>query len=114
VQPLPNNFDQSYLSERPPHIVFTPQIKQLVAQIVDGESNPLARARKIFHWIDANIRYHAEEEYCLIPGFANACLSRHKGACGIQSTLFITMCRAAGIPALWQNGWQSKPAALTI
>jgi transglutaminase-like putative cysteine protease len=114
AQPLPKDFEQTYLRERPPHIVFTPQIKQLVAQIVDGESNPLAKARKIFRWENANIRYHAEEEYCLIPSFATACVSRHKGDCGIQSTLFITMCRAAGIPARWQSGWETKPVGWTM
>jgi len=114
VRPLPADFDRTYLSVRPPHIAFTPQIKDLVAKIVDGESNPLARVRKIYHWIDANVRYHAEEEYCVIPSFATACLSRHKGDCGIQSTLFITMCRAAGVPARWQSGWETKPVGWTM
>jgi len=27
----------------------------------------------------------------------------------VQGTLFITMCRAAGIPARWQSGWETKP-----
>jgi transglutaminase-like putative cysteine protease len=110
VKPLSSDWNGAYLSERPPHIVFTTQLKQTVDQIVDGESNPLLKAQKIFHWIDRNIRYHAEEEYCVIRSFSGACLSRHKGDCGVQSTLFITMCRAAGIPARWQSGWESKPS----
>lgn len=97
------------LAERPPHIVFTPELKKTVAQIVGEETNPLAKARKIFHWIDANIRYHAEEEYSIIPNFSDACLKRRRGDCGIQSMLFITMCRCAGIPARWQSGWETKP-----
>jgi transglutaminase-like putative cysteine protease len=110
VQPLPPDWNGAELSERPPHIGFTPEIRRQVAQIVGDETNPLAKVRKIYHWIDANIRYHAEEEYCVIPSFATACLSRRKGDCGIQSTLFITMCRVAGIPARWQSGWETKPA----
>ena len=110
VQPLPPNFPVHYLAERPPHIRFSPELKQIVAEVTGKEINPLAKARKIFHWIDANIRYHAEEEYCIIPSFSEAALKRRRGDCGIQATLFVTMCRAAGVPARWQSGWQTKPA----
>jgi transglutaminase-like putative cysteine protease len=109
ARPLPEGWGQADLGERPPHIVFSPELKAKVAEIVGDESNPLVRARKIFHWIDGNIRYHAEEEYSVIPSFSLACLSRGKGDCGVQSMLFITMCRAAGIPARWQSGWETKP-----
>jgi transglutaminase-like putative cysteine protease/ubiquinone/menaquinone biosynthesis C-methylase UbiE len=97
-----------FLAERAPHIVFSPELKKKVAEVVGDEINPLVKVRKIFHWIDANIRYHAEQEYSTIPSFSLACLSRQKGDCGVQSTLFITMCRAAGVPARWQSGWETK------
>src|SRR5206468_587984 len=84
-------WDGGCLNERPPHIVFSPDIKKKVAEIVGDETNPLIKVRKIFHWIDANIRYHAEQEYSTIPSFSVACLSRHKGDCGVQSILFITI-----------------------
>jgi hypothetical protein len=32
----------------------------------------------------------------------------------VQATLFITMCRYAGIPARWQSGWQSKPGEVNM
>jgi transglutaminase-like putative cysteine protease len=109
AKPLPADWGDQYLGERPPHIVFTPELRQTVKQIIDDEINPLARARKIFHWVASNVRYCAEEEYCLIPSFSTKALNSLKGDCGIQSTLFITMCRAAGIPARWQSGWETKP-----
>ena len=98
-----------YLSERAPHIVFTPEIRRAVDQVVGAESNPLVKARKIFHFIDKEIRYHGEEEYSTIDSFAQKCITRRKGDCGVQAILFITMCRYAGIPARWQSGWQTKP-----
>jgi hypothetical protein len=85
-----------------------------VSQIVGDESNSLVKARKIYHWMDQNVKYHAEEEYCVIPSFSEACLSRRKGDCGIETTLFITMCRAAGVPARWQSGWETKPVGWTM
>jgi transglutaminase-like putative cysteine protease len=108
AKPQANGLDAE-LSQRPPHIVFSPELKKTVANVVGDETNPLARARRIFHWIDANVRYHAEEEYCVIPNFSDAALTRKRGDCGIQSMLFITMCRAAGVPARWQSGWETKP-----
>ena len=108
VRPLPEDFPREYLSERLPHVAFTPDLKAKVAEIVGGETNPLAKARKIFHWIDKEVAYCAEEEYCLIPSFATKALACRRGDCGIQSMLFITMCRAAGVPARWQSGWETK------
>jgi transglutaminase-like putative cysteine protease len=109
TQPLPADFDRQYLAERPPHIRFSPQLKQTAADIVGGETNPLARARKIFHWVDANIAYHAEEEYGIIPAISEHALKDRRGDCGVQGTLLITLCRAAGVPARWQSGWETRP-----
>jgi transglutaminase-like putative cysteine protease len=109
VQPLPADVPRHFLAERPPHIRFSPELKAMVAKIIGDSTNPLAKARRIFHWVDANIRYNAEEEYCIIPSFSQHGLERRRGDCGIQATLFITMCRAAGIPARFQSGWQTKP-----
>ena len=77
-------------------------------EIVGDETNPLAKARKIFHWVDEH-PYHAEEEYGVIPSFSTKALTSLKGDCGVQGLLFITMCRAAGVPARWQSGWETKP-----
>jgi transglutaminase-like putative cysteine protease len=106
---LPADFDRQYLEQRLPHIALTPEMKAKVSEIVGGETNPLARARKIYHWIDGNVRYCAEEEYCLIPSISTKALGSLKGDCGVQGLLFITMCRAAGVPARWQSGWETKP-----
>lgn len=110
AQSLPADFPREYLAERLPHIRFSPELKRTAAEIVGDESNPLARARKIFFWVDQNIRYHAEEEYGIIPSLSESGLTRRRGDCGVQGTLFITLCRAAGVPARWQSGWQTLPA----
>jgi transglutaminase-like putative cysteine protease len=110
VKPLPTDWNGAYLGERLPHIAFTPKIKETVAKVVGDESNPLLRARKIFHWVDESIRYHAQEEYCVVPGLSDAAFTHRRGDCGVQATLFVTMCRIAGIPARWQSGWESKPS----
>jgi hypothetical protein len=109
AKPLPENWNGAYLDERPPHILFTPELRATVSNIIGGEFNPLRKAQLIYNWIDENIKYCGEQEYSTIPSFSIKCLQSKKGDCGIQSMLFITMCRIAGVPARWQSGWETKP-----
>ncbi len=109
VEPVPSDWGNAYLAERPPHIVFTSEIRSEVANIVGTESNPLIKAQKIFRWVSLNIPWNAEDEYCIIPSLAVKGFDARCGDCGVQNTLFITMCRIAGIPARWQSGFETKP-----
>ncbi len=111
VQPLPADWNGACLGERPPHIVFTPALRRQASRIVGRETNPLAKARKIFRWVSANIRWNAEDEYGIIPSFAVKGITAGRGDCGVQGTVFITLCRIADIPARWQSGWETKPTA---
>lgn len=109
AKPLPADLGGAFLAERPPHILFSPALREAVKQAVGDEANPLAKARKIFHYVATKMRYCAEEEYTIIPSFTGKALSTMKGDCGIHAMLFISMCRAAGIPARWQSGWETQP-----
>jgi transglutaminase-like putative cysteine protease len=109
AKPLPRDWGDAYLNERPPHIAFTPELRAKVAQIIGDETNPLEKVRKIYRWEDAHIPWAAEEEYGIIPCFAMHGFTNGRGDCGIQTSLFITMCRIAGVPARWQSGWETKP-----
>jgi transglutaminase-like putative cysteine protease len=109
AEPLPADWGGAFLGERPPHIVFTPEIRRQVAEIVGDETNPLARARKIFRWVSRSIPWQAEDEYSTIPSLAVRGFAVRRGDCGVQSSVFITMCRIAGIPARWQSGFETRP-----
>jgi transglutaminase-like putative cysteine protease len=100
---------REYTAERLPHIAFTPGIKQLAAEIVGDEQNPLEKARKIFRWVSKTMPWISEMEYSIIPSLSVKGLTARRGDCGVQGTSFITLCRAAGVPARWQSGWQTKP-----
>ena len=52
-----------YTAERLPHIAFTPEARQLAAEIIGDETNPLEKARRVFHWVSANIPWVGEMEY---------------------------------------------------
>lgn len=109
ARPLPADWGGSYLEERPPHIVFTPEIRAAVNEIVGSSTNPLERARLLFRWVSESIPWHAEDEYSTIPSLAVQGFRNRRGDCGVQNSLFITMCRIAGIPARWQSGFQTRP-----
>jgi len=109
VQPLPLDWNAAYLDERLPHIAFRPEIRRQVSAIVGSETNSFFKALKIFRWVSENIPWNAEDEYCLIPSLAIKGFAARRGDCGVQNTLFITMCRIAGVPARWQSGFETKP-----
>lgn len=109
VEALPASWNNAFLGERLPHIVFDTAIVAKTHEIIGQETNPLRRARKIFRWVSQNIPWNAEDEYCTIPSLAVKGFRAGRGDCGVQNTLFITMCRIAGIPARWQSGFETKP-----
>jgi transglutaminase-like putative cysteine protease len=110
ARPLrPDSVDPVYLAERPPHIVFSPTVREIVARVAGDEPNPLVRARRIFEFVSNEICWVPEQEYAVLGCLSGKGLQARMGDCGVQSMVFITLCRAAGIPARWQSGWESKP-----
>lgn len=97
---------RQFTAERSPHIVFTPEVKRLAAQIVGDQQNPLEKAKLLFRWVSEHIPWCAEMEYSIIPSLSRKGLTARCGDCGVQGMTWITLCRAAGVPARWQSGWQ--------
>ncbi len=116
VKPYDTNGEvyRKFTAERPPHILFTPEVKQLAQSIVGEETNPLKKGLLIFQWVSKNITWGVEEEYSTIPSLSAKGLKARRGDCGVQGTSFITLCRAVGVPARWQSGWQLKPNQLNM
>lgn len=100
---------KEFTKERPPHLVFTDELKKIASEIVGDEKNPYLKAKKIFGWIDKNIPWTSALEYSTIPNISEYCFKNKRGDCGIQSLLFIVLCRIEGIPARWQSGWSLLP-----
>jgi hypothetical protein len=98
-----------FVREEPPHMVFTPELKKLSQEIVSGESNPLLIARKLFAWVDTNITWASAREYSTVPNISMYAFENHHGDCGMQTLLFMTLCRLNGIPVRWQSGWEFRP-----
>ncbi|MGE5314268.1 MAG: transglutaminase-like domain-containing protein [Acidobacteriota bacterium] len=105
---------REFTSERPPHIVFTPEIRKLSQEIVGAERDPLKKARLIFSWISTHIPWASAREYSTIPNISSYCLATKHGDCGIKTLLFMTLARLNGIPAKWQSGWMLHPVEVNL
>jgi transglutaminase-like putative cysteine protease len=102
-----------FLTEAP-HVVFTPEIRALAAQIAGDEQNPYLKAKKFYDWIASQIKYSYAIEYSTIRNISDYCRTKEYGDCGQEALLFITLCRLNGIPARWQSGWNTVPGGKTI
>lgn len=111
VKPYDTDGDlyRQYTAEREPHLLLTPEIRAAASEAVGEENNPYLKARKIFDWIQRNITYAYMLEYSTVPNLSQWCLKYGHGDCGVQSLLYIAMCRAEGMPARWQSGWSAEP-----
>ena len=100
---------KTYTSERDCHMVFTPQIRALAERLTQGAATPLAKARRIFKWVDDNFPWASAREYSTIENIPAYVLDNHHGDCGQVTLLFLTLCRSLGSPAHFQGGFMLHP-----
>lgn len=93
-----------HLAERPPHIVFTPEIRKFSREIVGNEKNPYQIARLLYDAVD-RIPWAGAREYSTITNISDYTLHAGHGDCGQQTLLLMTLLRLNGIPVHWQSGW---------
>ena len=98
-----------HTQEEPPHIVFTPYIRELTASLTEGITDPLEKARRFYDFITLNMKYTFMPAYFGLENIAETCARNFTGDCGVFALLFLTLCRCAGIPACWQSGLTAEP-----
>ncbi len=101
-------------AERAPQIIFTTEIRQLAARILQGETNPLLKVQKIYNWINDSVRWASALEYSTFENIPAYVLKTHHGDCGMQTLLFMTLARSQGIPVKWQSGWMLHPREVNL
>ena len=105
VTPAPRSPELApLLAERPPHIVFTPQVRVFSRQVVGDEKNPYRIAEKLFAAVDLS-PWAGAREYSTISNLSDYTLRAGHGDCGQQTLLLMTLLRLNGIPTRWQSGW---------
>ena len=106
LDPVQPAFD---LEEQAPHIVFTPYLRALAAELCRDCSTPAERARAIYDYVTGQVDYRYQPAYLQLDCIADQCAKTLRGDCGVFALLFITLCRIAGIPARWQSGLAVRP-----
>ena len=103
-----------YTGEEAPHIVFTPYLRALAAQLTEGIASPAEKAKRIYDYVTLNVRYHFQPSYFVHESIAENCARSRRGDCGIMALTFITLCRIAGIPARWESGFAVAPGTRAV
>lgn len=97
------------LREQPPHIAFTPLVKEVAKEIAGDETNPLRLARRVYDFLTTKPIYSYVRSYFSYPNLPEHMLTAMKGDCGIFALTFIALCRCLGVPARWQSGLYCAP-----
>lgn len=86
---------QRYTSDGSKYRISDPYIQTLVHEVVGNETHPYWIARKIFNYVRNTLTYQLEGGWNTAP----VVLKRGTGSCSEYSFAFISLCRAAGLPA---------------
>ncbi len=92
---IPVKLKTKYLENNEKFQLDHPVIQQAVKTAVGDEQNPYWITRKIFNYIIANMYYEMSGGWNTAP----TVLARGNGSCSEYTFVFISMCRAAGVPA---------------
>jgi hypothetical protein len=99
------------LSEKSPHILFTPYLKGISDTILKDtdKSNDFEVAKKLYDFLTFEVDYSYVLPYAMYDNIPEYLMTTFKGDCGFQALTFITLCRMNNIPAKWQSGWFITP-----
>ena len=80
-----------------------PELKRLVDSLTHGVTNTEQKARRIYSWVQDNIKYVAFEDGMegFVPRDANFVCSRRFGDCKDMSSILTMMLNTAGVPAYY-------------
>ena len=92
-----------FLAQRPPHILFTDDVKAFSRRVVGDETNSWRVAQRLFAAVD-QIPWAGAREYSTISNISDYALHAGHADCGQQTMLLMTLLRLNGIPARWQSG----------
>ena len=103
---IPDNYTNEpddlyfFYTKSEPWLEQTPEIISLANSITENAKGIPAKTRAIFNWVRSKMTYKYPPEK---RGVLEV-MKKYEGDCGQYSALFITLCRAAGIPARQQSG----------
>ena len=95
LESIPGDISRLYTADGSKYMTDDPYIRKLVKEVVGDEKSPYWIARKVFNYVRSNLEYLMEGGWNAAP----VVLQRGTGSCSEYSFCFISLCRAAGLPA---------------
>ena len=95
LESIPQDISRIYTANGSKYLTDDPFMQKLVKEIVGEEDHPYWIARKVFNYVRKNLEYKMEGGWNAAP----MVLKRGTGSCSEYSFAFISLCRAAGVPA---------------
>ncbi|MFO7653577.1 MAG: transglutaminase domain-containing protein [Candidatus Krumholzibacteriia bacterium] len=95
LEDIPRAVREQYLVDEDKYRIGDPRIVSAVKEAVGDETNPYWMMRNIHRYIRERLHYELAGGWNVAPRV----LERGNGSCSEYTFLFISMCRAAGIPA---------------
>lgn len=92
---IPKEITDKYLADNDKYQITHPVIQGAVKKALNGEKNPYWMARKLYQYLFDKMYYE------MVGGWNTAptVLARGNGSCSEYSFVYISLCRAAGLPA---------------
>jgi transglutaminase-like putative cysteine protease len=93
-------------------VIVNDEIRKLASSIVDGETNPVLAARKLYDWSYKNVNYWVKDPEHLKAssvGSTEYCLTTKTGNCTDFHSLFSSLAISSGIPTRMVYGSLLKP-----
>ena len=73
------------------------------------------RSKRIYQWINDSVTWASALEYSIMPDIPGFVMENRHGDCGMQTLLFMTLARYAGIlRSKWQSGWMLHPGQVNL
>ncbi len=92
---IPERVKKLYLRDGEKYDIKNPYIRKLVDQVLKGENNYYRKVRKIYQFLGERLHYELAGGWNPAP----VVLKRGSGSCSEYTFSFISLLRAAGIPA---------------
>ncbi|MBD3166223.1 transglutaminase [bacterium] len=92
---IPDDIKQAYLVDEDKYRIDDPRIQKAIQVAIENEDDPYWIVRSIHRYIREKLHYELSGGWNVAPRV----LERGNGSCSEYTFLFISMCRAAGIPA---------------
>lgn len=95
LKDVPKTIRDKFLADNTKFDMTNPIIADGVREAVGAETNMYWKARRIYRWIIDHLFYERVGGWNVAP----AVVERGNGSCSEYTFVFISMCRAAGVPA---------------